>query len=137
MWIVHCTVRRTARLRFPPTGTAGWRETHDVGGLESLWQRPQQPARRPSLGVPRAVLCGPYYKTRDRKTPDVMIRSDKFVGGLPAWSAARNYRQTIVVIIYLPNNTTVCTFASIQFPKSRTARSDKNTNSCPKRRLCV
>ena len=33
---------------------------------------------------------------------------------------------------YLPNNTTVCTFASVQFWKSRTARSDKNTNSCPK-----
>jgi len=34
---------------------------------------------------------------------------------------------------YLPNNTTVCAFASIQFQKSsRTARSDKNTNSCPK-----
>ena len=33
---------------------------------------------------------------------------------------------------YLPNNTTVCTFAWIRFYKSRTARSDKNTNSCPK-----
>ena len=32
----------------------------------------------------------------------------------------------------LPNNTTVCTFISIQFQKSRTARSDKDTNSCPK-----
>ena len=33
---------------------------------------------------------------------------------------------------YLPNNTTAHTFASIQFYKSRTARSDKNTNSCLK-----
>jgi len=33
---------------------------------------------------------------------------------------------------YLPNNTTVCTFTSIRFYKSRTARPDKNTNSCPK-----
>jgi len=33
---------------------------------------------------------------------------------------------------YLPNNTTACTFARTRFQKSRTARSDKNTNSCPK-----
>ena len=32
----------------------------------------------------------------------------------------------------MPNNTTVCTFTSIRFYKSRTARPDKNTNSCPK-----
>ena len=37
----------------------------------------------------------------------------------------------IIVIFYWPNNKTVCTFASIPFQESRTARSDKNTNSCP------
>ena len=33
---------------------------------------------------------------------------------------------------YLPHNTTVCTSTPIQFLNSRTARSDKSTNSCPK-----
>ena len=32
----------------------------------------------------------------------------------------------------LPNNTTVCTFSRIRFQKSRTARFDKNIDSCPK-----
>ena len=35
-------------------------------------------------------------------------------------------------IITKVSNTTVCTFSRIRFQKSRTARSEKNTNSCPK-----
>jgi len=46
--------------------------------------------------------------------------------------ATRIFRDRSSSSFYLPNNTTVCSFTSIQSKKSRTAMSDKNTNSCLK-----
>jgi len=83
---------------------------------------------------PDSVQCSRCISQQQRRTPGLSCRScfNSAVELWPPSSLVLEQIINIIIIILFAQNTTVCTFARIQFKKSGTARSDMNTNSCPK-----